>query len=307
MVPLPMAAMMAVGVASTRAQGQNTTRMVTERMISPVNSQVSTAADRAMTTIQVAQRSARPTILAFPASADWTSRIIRWMELSSPTLEASMSKEPNWLTVPLETGSPGPLSTGRDSPVITDWSMAVWPWRITPSTGMVSPGSTRSRSPTLTSSAGMIRSPPFSITRAVRGVRWTSFSIPARALATVRSSSRAPSCMMKATSPAAKISPMITEATRAIDTSTSALMSKAVTRPMTASRIMGIPHRTMATHAGSRGKGPGQSRLTSRAAPEITSRVTSFFVPPHSNSASNFSMILSPNPLIYGAIIPIGV
>ena len=31
-VTLPMAAMMAVGVASTRAQGQNTTRMVTARI-----------------------------------------------------------------------------------------------------------------------------------------------------------------------------------------------------------------------------------------------------------------------------------
>lgn len=210
------------------------------------------------------------------------------------------------MTVPLETSSPGPLSTGRDSPVITDWSMAVWPWRITPSTGMVSPGRTRSRSPTFTSSAGMIRSVPFSITRAVRGVRWTSFSIPARALATVRSSSRAPSCMMKATSPAAKISPMITEATRAMDTSTSALMSKAVTRPMTASRIMGIPHRTMAIHAGSRGKGPGQSRLTSRAAPESTNRVTSFFVPPQSNSSSSFSMIPSPKRSFTGLLYPWG-
>jgi len=31
-VALPMAAMIAVGVASTRAQGQNTTRMVTARI-----------------------------------------------------------------------------------------------------------------------------------------------------------------------------------------------------------------------------------------------------------------------------------
>ena len=37
-VALPMAAMMAVGVASTSAQGQKTTRMVTARIISPVTS-----------------------------------------------------------------------------------------------------------------------------------------------------------------------------------------------------------------------------------------------------------------------------
>ena len=72
-----MAAMMAVGVASTSAQGQKTTRMVTARMICPLISQVSAAAVRAMTTIQVAQRSAMPTILALPASADCTRRIMR--------------------------------------------------------------------------------------------------------------------------------------------------------------------------------------------------------------------------------------
>ena len=114
-----MAAMMAVGVASTKAQGQKTTSMVTARMIWPDISQVRAAAVRAMTTIQVAHRSASLTILAFPASADWTRRIIRQIELSSPTLEAFISKEPNWLTVPLDISSPGPLSTGRDSPVIT--------------------------------------------------------------------------------------------------------------------------------------------------------------------------------------------
>ena len=120
-----------------------------------------------------------------------------------------MSKAPNWLTVPLDTSSPGPLSTGRDSPVITAWLTEVWPERMTPSTGTVSPGSTRSRSPTRTCLRRDDLLPVRrSDSRAVRGVRWTSFSMPARALATVSSSSRAPSCMMKATSPAAKSSPM---------------------------------------------------------------------------------------------------
>ena len=114
-----MAAMMAVGVASTSAQGQKTTRIVTARMISPEMSHVSAAAVRAMTTIHVAQRSDRPAILALSASADWTRRIMRWMELSSPTFAAFISKAPNWLTVPEETSSPMPLSTGSDSPAIT--------------------------------------------------------------------------------------------------------------------------------------------------------------------------------------------
>ena len=124
-VALPMAAMMAVGVARTRAQGQNTTRIVTARMISPVKSHVSAAAVRAITTIHVAQRSASPTIFAFPASADCTSRIMRWMELSSPTRDARIVNAPNWLTVPLDTSSPALLSTGSDSPVMTAWLMDV--------------------------------------------------------------------------------------------------------------------------------------------------------------------------------------
>ena len=249
-----MAAIMAVGVASTRAQGQNTTKIVTARISSPVTKPVMAAADRAITTIQVAHRSASPTIFALPASADWTSRTIRWMELSSPTRVASMVKAPYWLTVPLDTWSPGALSTGKDSPVMTDWSTEVRPSHMIPSTGIVSPGSTRSSSPTCTISAGTTSSPSPVSRRAVRGVSFTSFSMPALARATVRSSSRAPSCMIKATSPAAKSSPMITEATKAMDTSTSALMSKAVISPMNASKIMGRPHSTMATQAGSTGR-----------------------------------------------------
>ena len=194
---------------------------------------------------------------------------MRCRELSSPTLTARMSKAPNWFTVPLDTVSPGPLSTGRDSPVMTDWSMAVWPLTMMPSTGMVSPGSTRSRSSTRTSSAGMMLSAVPSRRRAVRGVRCTSRSMPARALATVRSSSRAPSCMMKATSPAAKISPMMTDASRASETSTSALMSKRVNRPSAPSLMMGTPHSSTASQAGSTGPGTTSRKLSSRATAEI--------------------------------------
>ncbi len=74
--------------------------------------------------------------------------------------------------------------------------------------------------------------------RAVCGVRWT-IDARAGAGATVSSSRRPPSCMMNATSPAAKSSPMHTDAISVSDTSTSALMSNAVTRPMTAPNAMG--------------------------------------------------------------------
>ena len=162
---------------------------------------------------------------------------------------------------------------------------------MTPSTGIVSPGRTRRTSPTRTFSAGMSSSAPPEMRRAVWGVSCTSFSMPARALATVRSSSREPSCMIKATSPAAKSSPIMTEAMSAMETSTSALMSKAVTSPMTASRIIGTPQRMMATQAGSKGR-PGASpkMLTSRETPPKTRQMTSFLTPPHSSRASSFSI-----------------
>jgi len=79
--------------------------------------------------------------------------------------------------------------------------------------------------------------------------------MPARAFATVKSSSNAPSCMINAISPAAKCSPMQIDATSARETRTPALMSNAVTSPMMASKIIGTPHKIIATHAIENGSG----------------------------------------------------
>ena len=158
---------------------------------------------------------------------------------------------------------------------------------------MVSPGSTRSRSPTLTASAGTAVSFPPVMTPAVCGVRWTSFSMPARARATVSSSRRPPSCMMNATSPAVKSSPMQTDAIGASETSTSALMPNAVTRPMTASKMMGMPQRMIAAHEVSNGKGTRSKMLTINAMPEITSSVISFLCRPALKNAPAFPLPVS--------------
>ena len=94
--------------------------------------------------------------------------------------------------------------------------------------------------------------------------------------------------MIKATSPAAKCSPMQTDAMSASETSTSALMSKAVTRPIKASRMMGTPHSTMATHAASKGSCAKSNKLTTSATPEMHRNSTSFFMPPSSSRLSSF-------------------
>ena len=160
---------------------------------------------------------------------------------------------------------------------------------MTPSTGIVSPASTRTISPTRTFFASTTVSTPSLMTRAVCGVSLTSLSMPARALATVRSSRSAPSCMMKATSPAAKSSPIATEAISARDTKTSALISKRVMSPIVASTTIGTPHKMIATHDKSTSKSLKPKKLATRAAQDMTRNAMSFLRPPHSNSASSFS------------------
>ena len=75
LVKFPMAAIIAVGVARTSAHGQNTTRIVTDLLISNVARYVNTANVNAITTIIVAHLSAVLTILEFSGSDDSTNFI----------------------------------------------------------------------------------------------------------------------------------------------------------------------------------------------------------------------------------------
>ncbi len=106
--------------------------------------------------------------------------------VSAPTCSASITKPPAWLIVPPMTGSPSALRTGIDSPVTMDSSSVLAPSRMRPSTGTLSPGRTRSRSPTATWSSGTSSSAPSSLSRrAVLGARSSSFLsawlVPSRA------------------------------------------------------------------------------------------------------------------------------
>ena len=86
---------------------------------------------------------------------------------------------------------------------------------------------------------------------------------------------------MKATSPAAKVSPMITEAISAIETSRSALTSNRVHKPTAASFRIGIPHSTMAIQAGSNRRLPEKQRLASRDSPDkVKNRICRKFSSP---------------------------
>ena len=63
---------------------------------------------------------------------------------SLPTRSAFIKKLPVVLIVPPVTWSPTSFSEGTDSPVIIDSSMLEFPSTMAPSTGILSPGRTRS-------------------------------------------------------------------------------------------------------------------------------------------------------------------
>lgn len=145
--PLPVPTIMATGVASPNAQGQEitSTEMAQDRANSKVcpSSSQTTAVSSAMQittgTNTPAMRSAILAMGALVADASSTSRIIWAKVVSLPTLDAVKRMKPPLLMVAAITVSPGSFSTGMLSPVMADWSTLVLPWVICPSTGMLLP------------------------------------------------------------------------------------------------------------------------------------------------------------------------
>ena len=79
-----------------------------------------------------------------------TMRTICASSVSAPTRSARITTVPVPLIVPPVTRAPVSFSTGMGSPVTIDSSTELRPSTTTPSTGIFSPGRTRSRSPTVT-------------------------------------------------------------------------------------------------------------------------------------------------------------
>ena len=216
-------------------------------------------------TMYTAQRSAVRTTFDFPASAFSIILAILAMVVSSPTRSTSMSTDPYMLTVPEDTRSPTPTSRGTDSPVSMELFTDVAPDVTIPSTGTTSPGTMRTVSPSTTSSTGTVVSTPFLTTLAAAGFMPTSLIMLAFAWLTVASSRKPPICMIMAISAAASYSPMMTEATIATDTSTSAVMSCSLTTPTMAPQIMGIPQIAIGTKT----SGQAQSAMKDAASATI--------------------------------------
>ena len=110
--------------------------------------------------------SANRWIGALEPCAVCTMRTIWASAVSRPTRVARNTNEPVVFRVAPITSSPGRFSSGIASPVSIDSSTAEAPSTTSPSTGIFSPGRTRSRSPAWTCSRGTSTSTSPRTTRA---------------------------------------------------------------------------------------------------------------------------------------------
>ncbi|MNY05960.1 hypothetical protein D3C86_1386970 [compost metagenome] len=160
-----MATAIAAGVASPSAHGQVTisTEMVLRMAASSPRGQLSQNVTAATSTSRgkktTAALSARTWEGARAASASLTHFTIWARVVSAPTFSARITRAPSRLRVPAVTGLAGSLETGSDSPLSMASSTWPAPDSTRPSTGMVSPGRTRRRSPTRMAAVATVSSP----------------------------------------------------------------------------------------------------------------------------------------------------
>ena len=170
MAPLPLATMIDIGVASPSAHGHamiSTATALTSRAPGAARAprpptrqtpRTATAIDRRNEHSRDAIR--QPLNRRAAPLRRATAATMRASSVSAPTFSARITKPPVPFTVAPTTRSPGCLWTGTDSPVTIDSSTSLAPDTTTPSTGMLSPGRTRRRSPTCTCASGTSSSAP---------------------------------------------------------------------------------------------------------------------------------------------------
>ncbi len=151
----PVPAMIAVGVARPRAQGQAITSTATAltRACSrptPATSQAPRVTSAMRITTGTKTWLTLSTSFWIGALAAWASstrRMIFASTVSPPSAVVRKSRRPSPLIAPPVTLSPGALGTGRLSPVISASSAWLLPSSTSPSTGKRSPGRTTTSSP----------------------------------------------------------------------------------------------------------------------------------------------------------------
>ena len=170
LAPTPVPTIIATGVASPRAQGQDiTSTAMADEMANSAPAPTISQAKSVTRAMQMTTGTNTPATLsaslamgALLALASSTSRIICARVVSSPTRSARHFKKPALFTVAETTLSPGCFSTGILSPVTAASSMLEFPSSTVPSTGTRLPGFTRKISPPRSSSVGISFSFPAS-------------------------------------------------------------------------------------------------------------------------------------------------
>ena len=158
--PRPVPTIKAIGVASPSAHGQamiSTATAAVKAAAGPApipsqNPRVATARAMTIGTKTPEMVSASRCACALPVCASSTSRAIWASWVWDPTWVARTTRRPPTLVVAPTTRSPGPTSTGTDSPVSIEASTAELPCSTMPSVAIASPGRTTNSSPTVSSS-----------------------------------------------------------------------------------------------------------------------------------------------------------
>ena len=186
--PLPIAALIAVGVDNPTAHGQAISSIVIARRTSPVNSSVNPDSRNDAGTNRREKFCATVWIGARSCWASSTRAMIRPITVSVPTAVARTTIRPRITTDPACTRAPAATLTGRVSPVIADWSTIASPSTISPSIGIATWSWTITWSPACRVSIGTCTSEPSSRrSQAVSAVPRSSSEIARRVRRRVRS------------------------------------------------------------------------------------------------------------------------
>ena len=162
----------------------------------PAMSQAAAAAAAMASTMGTNTRTTRSAIDWIGSLAPWARSTISTMRartVSAPTRSARKESAPSALTEPPITASPGPLATGRGSPVRALSSTCDSPRTISPSAGTRSPGRSRTMSPTRSRSTGISEIAPSRSIRAVGGRSPISLRTASPVCPLARASSQRPS------------------------------------------------------------------------------------------------------------------
>ena len=201
--PRPVPTMIAVGVASPKAQGQAIISTETKLTKAIVKRTSGAAATNHTTKVAMARQitigvkmplmtSASRAIGGLEPCASCTSRTICCSAVSFPTFVAVNLNAPVLFIVAPKTSSPACFATGRLSPVNIDSSTADAPSTKRPSTGIFSPGRTITTSPGTTSAIAISCSAPLRQTLAVLGCRPSKRRIASPVWPFARASSQRP-------------------------------------------------------------------------------------------------------------------